>query len=602
MSDSQKKDVPSFWEKIGVLPDSKFEDLFGNRTDVEEFIDVCAKDSNSLAEEFIEKTTTLSPEETVLFLRRLDDLLDEKDKLNMFNSLLRSQIPTADALNIVSNFHKRDHAATEPFRHLLNEVDHWPLDHLQMLQSSGRMEEYQPFFDMKVSNWSPPLETYDVPYLDALSEASKANDRIYHSVISKIRFGSGAITEEGGERTAALNRLYSEYKDICAALLQYRYATIRMGTKWPKEASPLEQYCSINGLKTTEMAGILSAVDGFFEKIPGVYWPFVSQLDDGRKSVSGQSDVSSADSEQIIPWQTAQENIIGAFASISPSMGEFVRTMFAKNKVDLVPRNGRQNSGGKQISGSRKHLPIIFASYYGNIESISVIAHEMGHAIRSQLACKQPCLLKRIPYPFSEVFSLFSEALMFSYLMEISKTDAEKNAIEKEAICQQMHNVFNLAAQSRFEESLYEQSGISILTADYIADAFDVVKNRICKPGLTSIKHDWIGQTPLFERPMYHTASYVYAQLVANALWRDYKKRGDDFVRDYIDIMEAGSTKPPCELLKPFGVSTEDPNFWTKELKCLEAYINAHMDKLCGPTRKDQVCDNYAKYAKLKVK
>ena len=63
-----------------------------------------------------------------------------------------------------------------------------------------------------------------------------------------------------------------------------------------------------------------------------------------------------------------------------------------------------------------------------------------------------------------------------------------------------------------------------------------------------------------------HTPGYVYAyafgELLVLALFNVYRKRGADFVPQYLEVLAAGDSDYPDRILAKVGVDLTDPNFW----------------------------------------
>jgi oligoendopeptidase F len=57
------------------------------------------------------------------------------------------------------------------------------------------------------------------------------------------------------------------------------------------------------------------------------------------------------------------------------------------------------------------------------------------------------------------------------------------------------------------------------------------------------------------------------------ALYGLYQKDGDAFVTKYIDLLSAGGTASPYELVQPFGLDLNDPNFWQQGLRVIETML-----------------------------
>ena len=65
---------------------------------------------------------------------------------------------------------------------------------------------------------------------------------------------------------------------------------------------------------------------------------------------------------------------------------------------------------------------------------------------------------------------------------------------------------------------------------------------------------------------IYHTPFYVYAyafgQLLVLALYQQYQQEGKTFVPRYLEILSAGGSMPPVEILDQAGIDVRTAEFW----------------------------------------
>ena len=54
------------------------------------------------------------------------------------------------------------------------------------------------------------------------------------------------------------------------------------------------------------------------------------------------------------------------------------------------------------------------------------------------------------------------------------------------------------------------------------------------------------------------------------ALYGLYKKEGASFVPKYLELLSAGGSLTPYELVEPFGVNLDDPQFWNDGLQIID--------------------------------
>jgi len=71
---------------------------------------------------------------------------------------------------------------------------------------------------------------------------------------------------------------------------------------------------------------------------------------------------------------------------------------------------------------------------------------------------------------------------------------------------------------------------------------------------VVSIPH--IYQTP------FYVYAYAFGQLLVFALYQQYKKEGDNFKPKLIQILSAGGSVAPVELLKDAGIDVTKAAFW----------------------------------------
>ena len=67
--------------------------------------------------------------------------------------------------------------------------------------------------------------------------------------------------------------------------------------------------------------------------------------------------------------------------------------------------------------------------------------------------------------------------------------------------------------------------------------------------------------------------SYAFGELLVLALYARYLDEGSDFVDRYLQLLRAGGSKSPYDLLQPFGIDLNDPAFWHGGLSLIERML-----------------------------
>jgi oligoendopeptidase F len=67
--------------------------------------------------------------------------------------------------------------------------------------------------------------------------------------------------------------------------------------------------------------------------------------------------------------------------------------------------------------------------------------------------------------------------------------------------------------------------------------------------------------------------AYVFGELLVLALYNLYRERGAAFVPQYLEVLGAGNSDWPENILAKVGVDLTDPGFWTQGLDAIRALV-----------------------------
>ena len=86
----------------------------------------------------------------------------------------------------------------------------------------------------------------------------------------------------------------------------------------------------------------------------------------------------------------------------------------------------------------------------------------------------------------------------------------------------------------------------------------------------------WQKQLHLFEVPFYYI-EYAIAQLGAIAIWKNFKENPEKALRQYLDALSLGYTKPMNEIYETAGIKFDFSVDYVKELA---QFVKNELDKL----------------------
>ena len=88
-----------------------------------------------------------------------------------------------------------------------------------------------------------------------------------------------------------------------------------------------------------------------------------------------------ADNDTRYTYEQAQQMVLDAVSPLGADYVEQVKKAFATRWIDVYPNRGK--SGGAYSSGSYDSDPYIMTNFTGTLDSVSTIAHEMGHSMHT---------------------------------------------------------------------------------------------------------------------------------------------------------------------------------------------------------------------------
>jgi oligoendopeptidase F len=218
----------------------------------------------------------------------------------------------------------------------------------------------------------------------------------------------------------------------------------------------------------------------------------------------------------------------------------------------------------------------VLVNYTGTLRDVSTVAHELGHGVHQVLAAKMGHYNSETPLVLAETASVFAEMLVFKAQLALLSSAQEKRAF----ICQKLESifatVFRQTAMNRFEKLMHEgrrnegelsKERFSEFWLQTQRDMFGDSVNLSDNYGI------WWSYIPHFLSTPGYVYSYAFGELLVLALYGLYQKEGEAFVAKYRQLLAAGGSASPYELVRPFGLDLDDPGFWHRGLDVIETML-----------------------------
>ena len=282
------------------------------------------------------------------------------------------------------------------------------------------------------------------------------------------------------------------------------------------------------------------------------------------------------ESEAFYEWEQARDIVLAAFGKFSPTVQAVAQKFFDGDWIH-APVLPNKRGGAFAASTVATANPFVFLNYLGDARDITTLAHELGHGMHMYLSGRAKGLFALYtPLTTAEMASTFAEMLVFQDLMAAEEDPEIRLSMLVEKIEDTFATVFRQISMNRFEDKMHTaRREEGELTAQRFNEMWletqrDMFGDSVA---ITEEYGSWWSYVPHF----LHTPGYVYAysfgELLVLALYKLYQEEGASFVPKYIDLLAAGDSDYPDNLLARVGVDINDSDFWRKGIDVIEEWI-----------------------------
>ena len=288
------------------------------------------------------------------------------------------------------------------------------------------------------------------------------------------------------------------------------------------------------------------------------------------------------DEKQLNPFKTGDELVektIDCFNELKPFFGACLQQMKKMGHLDLDSRKGKA-PGGYNCPLAESGAPFIFMNAAGQMDDVTTMVHEGGHAVHSFLAHNlELTSFKEYPMEIAEVASMAMELFTMDHWNVFFKSDEELNQA-KEHQLERVITIFPwIATIDKFQHWLYTNPDH---TSEERTSKWVEIFNEFTSPvldisGLEEYrKYFWQKQLHLFEVPFYYI-EYGIAQLGAIGLWKQYKENKEQALTNYMNALAKGGTATLPELYDAAGLQFD---FSPKVVGNLMTFVNKELNHL----------------------
>ena len=448
----------------------------------------------------------------------------------------------------------KDNPALEGYRRHLDEIRRHRAHILspaeeRLLAMAGELSE-------NPDNIFSMLNDADLTFPDAIDAQGEAH-HVTHGSYIPMMYGSDRTLRKSAFES--LYGVYESHKNTLAATLAAQAKQLWFFAQARKYPSALAA-----ALDRTEVPESVyhSLIDAVRENLPKLH-----RYTSLRKKLLGVEELHFydlyanmvGDVEMKFTFKEAKELVLKALAPLSENYLNGLRAGFEGRWIDVYENVGKRS--GAYSSGARPH-PFVLLNFQGTLNDVFTLAHEMGHAMHSELSnVNQPVVYSDYVIFVAEVASTCNEALLMEYLLNNTTDKREKAYLINYFLEQFRTTLYRQTMFAEFELKINElaQQGQGI-TADRCCEIYRKLNEDYFGKDIVvddQIALEW-ARIPHFYYN-YYVYQYATGYAAAIAISRRILKEGQPAVDDYFKFLSGGCSMPPIELLKLAGVDLSTP-------------------------------------------
>lgn len=432
-------------------------------------------------------------------------------------------------------------------------------------------------------------DVHQAPY--AIYQTSKSADMVFASFKDengKLLTNSFALFEDRYEFSNDPTIRYHAYQTFTQTLQQYKntFAAV-YATEVKKQValSKLRGYESVIDMLLEPQKVTRQMYENQLDVIFQELAPHMRRYAKLKKQVLGLNvlrfcDLKApldANFQPTTTFEEASQLILEALKVMGPEYCEIMKQALTNRWVDYADNIGK--STGAFCSSPYGSHPYILITWTDTMRGAFVLAHELGHAGHFFLANHHQRVMGTRPSMyFIEAPSTMNEMLLGEYLLSQTNDTNMKRWVILQLLGTYYHNFVTHLLEAEFQRRVYR-----------LAEEGTPLTAKVLCEQTYSILHEFWGDTVQLDegagltwmrQPHYYMGLYPYtysAGLTAStAVAKKIKEKGNVVVERWLEVLRAGGTMTPLELMQHAGVDMST----TAPIKEAVQYVGHLIDDL----------------------
>ncbi|MDR2029040.1 MAG: M3 family oligoendopeptidase [Treponema sp.] len=285
---------------------------------------------------------------------------------------------------------------------------------------------------------------------------------------------------------------------------------------------------------------------------------------------------------QAWSWEEAAGFIADRFSAFDPAMGDFARRAFARSWIDAQGREGKV--GGAYctdfpLAGESR----ILCNFEGSFDSVTTVAHELGHAWHHEVIKDLPRSLSRYPMTLAETASIFAETIVFEGALKNPAAGMDRLGLIEGNLKDSCQVIVDILSRFYFERKLFECRDRAELSPEELCALMTEAQKETYGEGLDPEKlhpYMWAVKSHYYSPGLaFYNYPYAFGLLFSLGLYARAQREGPGFAGAYRGILRLTGQASAGEVARSAGFDIEGEEFWQTGVELIARRV-AEFEKL----------------------
>ncbi len=285
-----------------------------------------------------------------------------------------------------------------------------------------------------------------------------------------------------------------------------------------------------------------------------------------------------------LQYDRACELVVNSFEKFSPDLSQFSEKALRERWIEVENRPGKRQGGfctGFPVQKQSR----IFMTYTNSADSMSTLAHELGHAYHSYVLKDVPYVLSDYPMNLAETASTFAEAVLGEQRLSAAQTREEELQILDGMLGDSVAFMLNIHTRFLFEDRVHKERLDGELTSERFSELMleaqkEAYLNSLDDEGWNPLfwvskLHFYISELPFYNFP------YTFGYLLSLGVYAlsDTFSDQTEFADKYRELLIATGCQLTEEAVaNTFGYHLGEADFWNKSIDIIDRRVDRFLE------------------------